>query len=141
MKFRNITTTIALVGALAMLGCGDDGGGGGTVCDVGDCASDTTAAANCEASITACNTEGTLTSEACDDLGVATYCMPTGGGSDAGAGGIPGCNESLCAMDAERRQLCEDFVPECIVFCEGEAEACGEDECLAIALVFICNEQ
>jgi hypothetical protein len=61
-----------------------------------------------------------------------------GTGGTAGAG-VPGCNESLCATDAERRAQCEVFIPACLIHCE--TEVCGEDECIAIALVFICNEQ
>ena len=103
------------------------------------------AKANCQAAIAACNSsaEVDLTPAECDALGAGSFCTEgTGGTGGAGGGsGVDGCNESLCAEDAERRALCEEFIPACIVYCEAEGEACAEDECIAIALVFICNEQ
>lgn len=155
MKLANLFLITALVGVLGAIGCSDDtegpggaGGNGGSagsggtepctggLCEVADVKID------CEAAIVTCNADAelNLTPAQCDAFATEFYCN-TGAGGAGGASGIPGCNESLCATDAERRALCEEFVPACIEFCEGSAEACGEDECLGFALVFICNEQ
>jgi hypothetical protein len=65
-----------------------------------------------------------------------------GGGGAGGASGVEGCNEDLCLTNPERKAACEEFMPWCIEFCEGEgsAESCGLDECIGFAALFICNE-
>jgi hypothetical protein len=94
-----------------------------------------------------------LSPEACAALGNAVYCTDTGTGGSGGdggaggdggtggAGGAPGfavCDEGLCFIDAERQAQCEAFMPVCLIHCE--TEVCGEDECIGIVLLFICNE-
>ena len=140
-------------------GTGGDGGGGtggdGTdPCVGGQCDTDSQAKTNCQDTIDACNSsvDVELTPTQCEALGREVFCTEggtggTGGGAGGGIGGaggtpgVTGCDESLCAMDPDRKALCEEFIPACIVYCEGQAESCGEDECIGIALIFICNEQ
>jgi hypothetical protein len=165
MKPSKLVLIAGLVSAVALIGCNNDDGGGGSggtagtggtggngadVCVGGNCDADAQAKADCQDAIQACNTQGELTEQQCDDLGVAGFCATGTGGTGGAAGtggaggdggGIPGCNESLCASEPDRREKCEEFVPKCIAYCESQAESCGEDECLGIALIFICNEQ
>jgi hypothetical protein len=144
-------------------GTAGSGGTGGTVdpCVGGQCDRDSQAKTNCQDAIDACNMLGAggaggaggapLTPAECDALGAGSFCTEgtggTGGtGGAAGAGGtggaggsgVEGCNEGLCLTDPERRAQCEVFIPACLIHCE--TESCGEDECIGIALLFICNE-
>ena len=142
-------------------GTGGSGGSGGTggstadpctggLCETADVKIDCDAArATCKADV-----ELALTDAECDAMATEFYCNVgapgtggTGGGGGAGgaggASGVNGCDVDLCLTNEERKAACEAFIPICLVFCEGEGsvESCGEDECIAFAFVFICNEQ
>jgi hypothetical protein len=141
-------------------GTGGDGAGGsggsaepctGGLCETADVKFD------CEATNTRCKADANgdigLSDAECDAVVTDFYCNigapgtggagGDGGGGAGGASGVNGCDVGLCLTNAERKAACEDFIPACLSFCEGEGsvESCGEDECIAFALVFICNEQ
>jgi len=155
-----------LAGTLGVFGCSDDppsngnGGTGGTgggaaepctggLCETADVKID------CDAARAACKVDTTInmTDAECDAAATEFYCVVgdpgtggaggDGGGGAGGASGVAGCDVDLCLKDPGRKAACEAFMPWCIEFCEGEgsAESCGSDECIAFALVFICNEQ
>jgi hypothetical protein len=137
-------------------GNGTGGSGGSTadpctggLCETADVKIDCDLArATCKADV-----ELDLTDAECDAMATDLYCNVgapgtggaggDGGGGAGGASGVNGCDVSLCLTNAERKAACEAFIPACLVFCEdeGSLESCGEDECIAFALVFICNEQ
>ncbi len=145
----------AATGGTGGNGTGGTGGNGtaepctGGLCDTQDVEID------CDAAVATCiaDAELDLTDEQCEAAATELYCnLGTGGaggmggnGGNGGMGGtsgeLSGCDEDLCATDQARRDKCEEFVPECIVACEGTANPCGEDECIGFALLFICNEQ
>jgi hypothetical protein len=168
MRLLKVILFAALVGSVSVIGCGDDeteatggtgggtgGTGGGTTeactggfCDTADVKAD------CEAAVAVCVADADLglTEEQCEAASTELYCnLDTGTGGAGGNGGmgggggtsgeLEGCNESLCATDQNRRDRCEAFVPVCILACEETPNACGEDECIGYALIFICNEQ
>ena len=172
MKLSRLFVIALLAGTLGVIGCSDDppangnGGSGGTagsggtggstgepctggLCDAQDVKID------CDAALAVCKADAGgqigLTDAECDAQVTEFYCVigdpgtgGTGGtGGAGGASGVNGCDVDLCLSNPDRKAACEEFMPACIEFCEGEgsAEACGEDECIGFALVFICNEQ
>jgi hypothetical protein len=138
-------------------GTGGTGGSGTDACTGGLCDS-ADVKIDCDVARAACKADADIgmTDAECDQAATEFYCNVgdpgtggtggDGGGGTGGTGGtgvsdIPGCNQALCAADAARQAACEEFWPLCIEFCNAEAETCGEDECAAFALVFICREQ
>ena len=137
-------------------GTGGTGGGAADPCTGGLCET-ADVKIDCEAAITTCiaDAELDLTDEQCEAASTELYCNigtgtggtggtgGDGGGGAGGASGVAGCNVELCLTNADRKAACEEFMPWCIEFCEGEGsmEACGEDECIGFAAVFICREQ
>jgi len=153
------TGTGGTAGSGGTAGTGGTAGGGGAgaepctggFCETADIKID------CEAAVTTCiaDAELDLTEAQCEAASTELYCnIGTGGAGGAGGNGgngggggtsgeVDGCNESLCATDQARRDVCEEFVPACIVLCESEDTTlpCNEMDCIGFAIVFICNEQ
>jgi hypothetical protein len=169
MKLSKLFMMALLAGTLGAFGCSDDetngggsggsgtGGSGGSTADpcTGGLCDTADVKIDCDAARAACKVDTTInmTDAECDAAATEFYCVVgdpgtggaggDGGGGAGGASGVAGCDVGLCLNNAERKAACEEFMPACILFCEGEgsAESCGEDECIAFALVFICKEQ
>lgn len=164
MKLLKAIVFAALVGSVAVIGCADEetngtggtgggtggtgggtggtGGGGGAEACTGGLCETADVKLDCEAAVAACNADAELdlTSDQCDALGDGIYCNPgTGGeGGTGGAPSVPGCDVLACETDADLKAACEEFVADCLVYCENTVE-CGEDECIAIGVAIICN--
>ena len=163
MKLSKLFVIALLAGTLGVFGCDDgttsNGGNGGSGGDgaaepcTGGLCETTDVKIDCDTARAACkaDVELDLTEAECDAMATDLYCNVgapgtggaggDGGGGAGGASGVAGCNVDLCLKNADRKAACEEFMPKCIVFCNDPDEICGEDECVAFALVFICNEQ
>jgi hypothetical protein len=133
------------------------GGSGGSTADpcTGGLCETVDVKIDCDGARADCKIDTTInmTDAECDAAATDLFCNVgapgtggaggDGGGGAGGASGVNGCDVDLCLADADRKAACEEFIPACLVFCEdeGSLESCGEDECIAFALVFICNEQ
>jgi hypothetical protein len=148
---------------VAVTGCKDDGGGGGTAgsggtgggggtdlgCDEGRCVDDAQAA-KCEQEIQACIAAEPANETTCIAFGNSVYCSEGGTGGAGGSGGVGGggmggeggtgggidvsCDEGRC-VDGDQATECRDAIAGCIA-----AEPANEERCIALGNLFFCNE-